>query len=238
MERCYLSDNIYLEKNKLFIEEEGISKKIKENNWHIKLKEYGWYKLSMTWIKKLNKLNIKNKTNSLFGSLDCGENGDCLFHCISYAISPDLTYDAKQLRNDLSNYITNDDFNMIINYYKIFSLSNDFDQTWDLKDIKIEDFKQKIKDGGDDYWGDIFMLNLLEKYLDINIIILNSNYEANEHYYYPFSEYDSNKNSIMLLYENNVHFQIVGHFQNENMISFFKHEYMPIEILRLIKFLR
>jgi hypothetical protein len=238
MDRFYLSDSVYQEKNQLYTEENGISNKIKNNNWHIKLNEYGWSKLSITWIKQLNKLNTIKEKNSLFGSLDCGENGDCLFHCISYAISPDLSYDAKQLRHDLSNYITDDDFNMIINYYKIFSLSGDFDENWNLKDIKIQDFKEKIKEGGNEYWGDIFMLNLLEKYLQINIIILNSNYDTNEHYYYPFSEYDLTKNSIILLYENNIHFQVIGHFQNGNMLSIFNHENIPKEILRLIKFLR
>ena len=184
-EELYLTDTIFLKDNKLYYEEKNQIKEIKKHNWHHILRSYGWEKLHKQWIKKLNGYLTKPNNNSLYGSLDCGGEGDCLFHCISYALSSDLTYDAEQLRYDLSEFINEKDYELIMEYYNIFSKSNDFDENWDLKDITFNDFKEKIKKGGDEYWGDIFMVHLLERFLNMNFIILNSNYQTNEHYYYP-----------------------------------------------------
>ena len=56
MDKFYLTDNIYLQDNKLFYEENNKIKNIKPNNWHTFLKDYGWEKLNLKWIKKLNSL--------------------------------------------------------------------------------------------------------------------------------------------------------------------------------------
>ena len=244
MDKLYLTEKIYEHNDKLFYEEKNKIKEIKNTNWHIQLREYGWSKLHISWIKKLNKLklnNLKEKSskNSLYGILDCGENGDCLFHCISYALNHELIYNSSNLRYELSEYITEENYKMIIDYYRIFKLSDDFDENWDLENMTFEEFKEKIKIGGDDYWGDFFMISLLQDYLNVNFIILNSNYDTNEHYYYPLvKEYDENKKTILLLYENNIHFQLIGHFQDGNMKTILTHQEIPKEILYLIKYLR
>ena len=41
-----------------------------------------------------------------------------------------------------------------------------------------------------------------------------------------------------LLYENDMHFKLVGNFQEGNMITLFTKETLPIEILKLINYLR
>ena len=55
--------------------------------------------------------------------------------------------------------------------------------------------------------------------------------------FYPlFYEYDNNINTIVLLFENNMHFKIVGYFNGNNMQTLFDQKSMPIEILKLINF--
>ena len=51
-------------------------------------------------------------------------------------------------------------------------------------------------------------------------------------------EYDNNINTIVLLFENNMHFKIVGYFNGNNMQTLFDQKSMPIEILKLINYLR
>ena len=125
MDKFYLTDNIYLQDNKLFYEENNKIKNIKPNNWHTFLKDYGWEKLNLKWIKKLNSLTKLPPKNSRWGALDCGSDGDCLFHCICYALKSDTimeddNLDVSYLRNLVSENITNEKFTEIITIYKIF----------------------------------------------------------------------------------------------------------------------
>ena len=100
MEQFFFTDKIYLQGDKLYKND----KLIKNHNWHHILCEFGWEKINLRWIKKLNKLSDKNQKNSLFGILDCGGEGDCFFHCISYALKSqhlfdiDYDFDVKILR--------------------------------------------------------------------------------------------------------------------------------------------
>ena len=103
-EPYYLTDKIFIQNNKYFYDNQPI----KNHNWHHLLKEYGWEKLNKFWIKKLNKLSGLKCNNSLFGVLECGSNGDCLFNCISYAINQVDITDSKTLRESLSESIDND----------------------------------------------------------------------------------------------------------------------------------
>jgi len=65
---------------------------------------------------------------------------------------------------------------------------------------------------------------------------LSSNNITNQHNYYPLLyEFDEKLKTIILLYEDNMHFKLIGYFDN-NMITLF--ENVPQEILKLIKYLR
>ena len=46
--------------------------------------------------------------------------------------------------------------------------------------------------------------------------------------------YKPHTESIILLYENHNHFKLIGNFQENNMISLFKHRNLPIEIKNMI----
>jgi len=232
MEEHYLTDKICLRNKELFYED----KIIKHNNWQHYLKDYGWEKLHKKWIKKLNDYLDKPSRNSLFGCLDCGGDGDCLFHCLSYAINNGNIFEnnSNSLRNLLSESITKDKFDEIISIYKILNESDDFDEDWDPETITLQEFKDKIIEGGNEYWGDNILVNLLKEVLEINIIILNSNENTNEFYNYPLLyDYDKDMNTIILLYENSIHFKLIGHFKDNNMIYLFTNKTIPKEILKL-----
>lgn len=237
----YLTGNIFFYNNKLFYENEGGDKEVKNHNWHHILKEYGWEKLNKHWIKKLNSYLKKPLTNSLYGSLDCGGSGDCLFHCISFALNEfyDEKYNVSGLRKGISESLEEKKYNELIEFYKIFKDIGDFDEDWDPNEMTIDTFKELLIRGGDEYWGDFMTIILIKEYLNINIIILNSNELTNEYYHYPlFYEYDEKINTIILLYEDGNHFKLIGNFQKGNMITFFNNKSIPNEILKLINYLR
>ena len=242
MDKYYYTDTIYLQDTNIYYDKDNIKKKVKNYNWHKILNEYGWEKLNIRWIKKLNNLIDFVPRNSLFGVLDCGGEGDCLFHCISYALKSgdvfniNLNYEVSDLRQIACDNIDYDKFIEIIGIYKILKDSDDFDEDWDPYEIDFDEFKEILLEGGNNYWGDNIIINILKEKLNINIIILSSNNITNQHNYYPLLyEFDEKLKTIILLYEDNMHFKLVGYFDN-NMITLF--ENVPQEILKLIKYLR
>ena len=62
MTEQYLSENIVIKEGSTFYQD----KLIKKHNWHLKLEELGWDKLSKQWITKLNKYHNPYPNNSLF----------------------------------------------------------------------------------------------------------------------------------------------------------------------------
>jgi len=237
IDQYFFTDTIYLQDHKLYKN----NKIIKDYNWHRILSEYGWEKLNIRWIKKLNRLITESPKNSLFGILDCGGDGDCFFHCLSYALKSEQLFnieydmDVLKIRELISNNIDDQKFNEIISIYKILYDSNDFDENWNPYCITINEFKELIKNGGDDYWCDQILLNNIKDILNINLIILNNNDITNEYYYYPISyDYNDNNQTIILLYENEMHFKLIGYFKENQMIVLFNNKNIPNEILTLI----
>ena len=194
---------------------------------HLYLNEFGWEKIHRNWIIKLNKLSDKKKKNSTFGCLDCGEGGNCLFNCISYSLTPYSEYNNIDeniylLRLMLSENIDDKLFSEIIDIYKINMINGEFEEMWDPFTITINDFKEKIINGGNEYWGDFLLISVLKKILKVNIIILYSNAKKNEFYNYSLlHEYDKTLNTIILSYEDDIHFRLVGHYNEQQMIVLF-----------------
>lgn len=237
VDKLYLTENIFSLDNKLYYEKDEKVQEVKNHNWHRMLNNYGWEKLNKQWIKNLNSYLKKPSNNSLYGCLDCGGDGECLFHCINYAINGDN--DPSFLRKGLSESITKEKYELMIEFYQIMKGFNEFEEDWDPNKISYKEFKEKVKEGGNQYWGDFLLLNLLKEYLNVNLIMLNSNDHTNEYYYYPlFYEYDETIQTIVLLYENGNHFKLIGHFQDGNMICLFTKDTMPCELLKLINVLR
>ena len=97
--------------------------------------------------KKLNKLYNPYPNNSLFGSLECGDDGDCLFHCISYALNTKCKefYDSGDIRRLVAESITKEQFDNIISCYRCMKDLDDFDESWDPYEIDtLEKFKEEL----------------------------------------------------------------------------------------------
>ena len=239
MNEYYLSENIYLRDDKLYKN----NKIIKKYDWHRKLNELGWTKLPLPLIKQLNTYSDNKYKNSQYGMLDCGQDGSCFFHCIAYALNSNeiykdepYVYNSQDLRNILANSITNKLFNEIIEIYRILRDSDELYDIWDPYTIKIQEFKNLIIDENNVFWGDHILIGLLMKVLGINIIILNSNEFKNIYNIYNTMEkYDPEKRTILLIYENESHFKLLGHFQETNMITYFSHRTLPKEIYKMFK---
>lgn len=210
--------------------------KINSNNWHKYLDIIGWNKLSFEMIKLINRNSEIKYKNSPYGVIDCGGEGDCLFHCVSNALSSELNdyYDAQDIRKIIADSIDDDTFKNIIETYRVLKDSEDFYEDWDPHNITSkEQFQEIIYEGGNNYWGDHILLQLLTKSFNLNVFIFKNNDITREYGVYPtYEEYNSDFKSIILLYENDIHFKLIGYFKR-NMITLFKDEDIPSEIKRI-----
>jgi len=232
----YLSEDIVIKDGHMYHE----NKVIKKHNWHLKLEELGWQKLHKPWISKLNKLHNPYPNNSLFGSLECGSDGDCLFHCIAYSLNTqyneiyDNLYDSKDIRKLVGDSVSEEQFNDIITCYRSMKDLDDFDESWDPYSIDtLDEFKEQLNESGHTYWCDHLVLQLICQAFNINVLVLSQNEWTNTYEIYPFAQtYDTSKDSIVVIHENEAHFTLLGHFQ-DIMITYFTHDKLPLEIKKL-----
>ena len=240
--KIYLSPNIYLYSNSYYYEDELNKKNIKINkkNWHNYLEECGWEKLELGWRKRLK----SKEHNSLYGVLDCGAEGDCLFNCISDAfkkihIPEDETYSSIELRNLIALEINKNNYDIIIENYRLEVDSNEFDGFWDPYKVQnIEELQNEIRKMGNSFWGDHILIQLLETALNINIIILNSeNNFFDEKQQYKIqstgNQFMKERRSIILSYCVNSHFQLIGYFDGDIMKKMFNFEQIPKELIKV-----
>jgi len=237
-EGYYLTDNVRLIGDKM---EHRRSQDhdfipIKNNNWHRVLSDYGWQKIPKQWLIKLNKLSVTKEKNSLYGVLDCESDGDCFFHCIANALNErdrgTEYYDGSDIRKIISDNITEEQYDIIISTYRIMKDADDFPEGWDPYSINsIDEFRDQIKTSG--YWGDHILLQILSSILNINVFILNCNTVENDYSVYNMlNDINSDYGSIFLIYEDAVHFKLLGHF-NRKMISYFRYDEIPFELKSL-----
>ena len=238
----FLTDNLRMINNKMEYRtnENSNFKPVLKRNWHILLEEYGWGKITKQWITQLNKLSPCKEKNSLYGVFDCESDGNCFFHCIAHALNEkylgtELYYNSDDIRKMISDNLTEEQYDTIINYYRIMKDANDFDENWDPYSIhSIEEFKEKINISGHEYWGDWILLQVLINSLQMNIFILNSNsIENNYSVYNTLNDYNPNYGTIFLLYEDTCHFKLIGNFNGSKMISYFENNTLPIELRKL-----
>ena len=232
MDEIYLSEDIVIKNGHTYY----CDKLVKRHNWHLKLQDIGWGKLHRQWITKLNKLYNPYPNNSLFGCLECGDDGDCLFHCVSYAlnIQSNEYYDSQDIRIKVSESITEEQFNDIISCYRCMKDLDDFDESWDPYEINtLDKFKEELCKTGHSYWGDHFLIQLIMETFHLNLLILTQNEYTETYEAYPLAyPYNQDRNTIILLHENNSHFKLLGHF-NDIMNTNFNHTTLPLEIKRL-----
>jgi len=202
----------------------SINKKIKINkkNWKKYLKDYGWAPMPLNWRNMLD--------NRDFGILDCGSNGDCLYHVFAEGLNlnnifngdVDSLHDVKNIRHIAADGITPENFEIILDNYKC---DNDFG-LWDPETVDtIEQLKTEIMEEGDNFWGDHIILQLIQDKLQLNVILLDENdihYMVNDIY-----KYDK---TIIIYYLNNNHFQLIGYFNGNYMQTIFNKDEIPESI--------
>lgn len=238
MEDFYLTDKITIKDNKMFYENRI---RITKNNWHLYLDEYGWEKIPKPWIIKLNKLSsVKNK-NSKYGVYGCEKDGNCFFQCIANALNEkyrynNISYNYENIRNIIADSITEEIYLNLIKYYRIMKDANDFDEGWDPYSIQdIDEFKRELRQSGNNYWGDYLLLNTIIKLLRLNIFILNSNDDIKDYSIYnTLNDYNSEYNTIFLLFVENSHFKLIGCFDDNEIISYFNDNNIPEELIKLL----
>ena len=233
MDIFYLSDDIFIKNNTMFFINNNKNLKINKSNWHKYLRNIGWEKLNRNYISQLNKLVLKPNKNSLFGILDCGGDGNCLFNCIEYAYNNNINTDelisSKLLRSKIATSINNTIFNDIISYYKILHDNNEIEYFNPYK-TTLKDFKKLIQN--EDFWCDYILINQLINILKINIIILFNNNDKLS-IYNTLHKYDEELPSIIIYYLSNEHFQLIGYF-NKIMHTWFTNDILPNEIKLLL----
>ena len=221
MTECYLNDSIYIQHGVTYVEEKKHRIQIQKHNWHRYLKDIGWKKLPRKWITELNKHSIQKEKNSLFGILSCPGDGDCLFHSIANAINESQGYmsfyTGKDIRKEISESITEDTFDMIIQCYRAMKDASDFQDSWNPHEITdLTQFKRCLCKGGHEYWGDSLLIQLISSHYNINVFVLSNDMGP-----YPMmTEYNSENPTICLWFDEN-HFELMGHFDGKQMISYF-----------------
>lgn len=240
-EKYYLSSNLFIEKAKLYFEniDSKDNIKINERNMFKYLAEYGWEKLPLQWRRKLK--------DTKFLLLECGSDGNCLFHVISEALNnyiitchisnsnysstckhepntleSDKMYDVSMLRSMAAECITTDNFEFILETYKMETDTGDFFGEWDPNLIEnIEDLKTEILKPDDNFWGDHTILQLLGEKLKINFIIFNSPLVNDCSFYNSDLENLKFDKTMLIYYDSSVHFNLIGYFDGNLVQTLF-----------------
>lgn len=235
MEERYLTPNLVVKDNiTYYINDKQKTIKITKNNWHKYMNEYGWEKLDGGWIRRLNKHSENKNKNSCWGLLDCGGDGDCLFYAVAEAIGePDM----QTIREIAAKQITDENFDIIIESYRTAYDSGEFIFEWNPYEIITKDnLREELQKTGHNYWGDHIVVQLLEKALNINFIILNTENEVikrgtlKERFsiHSLATEFNPNRKTIILYYIDSEHFKLVGYFNETHMQMIF--DDIPMEL--------
>ena len=200
---------------------------INHRNWLTNFNEYGYSEIDEVWKSRLG------KNFSKIGIMECGSEGDCLFYAVAEAlnfenmkkVSKEDIYTVESLREIAAYQITEDNFPLIIESYRLEADSFDFNGNWEPSEIQsIEDLRTELIIPGNNFWGDIIVLQLLQQALRVNFIILRSD---SAQLYPTATENDEYELSIILYYEDNIHFKLVGIFQSNNLYTVQKTKKMP-----------
>ena len=233
----YLTNNIFITNKQTFVKRNNSKKKITKKNWHKFLDNYGWCKMVLGWKKRLKEIK---SPNSCFGILECGSDGDCLFHVLCEGLNSNNLVDLKlpkytvsSLRILVANEINKENFDIIIESYRAEKEVNEFNGQWDPYVVdNIKQLKNEICKCGNNFWGDHILLQLLQKKLKFNVIIFNSeNYYSLENKFKINStvsnDFENYDNTIMIYFSDNIHFQLIGYYNGCLMKTLFKKDEIP-----------
>ena len=222
----YITDSLYFKDKKLYYNSELVD----YTNYLEALEEYGFEPLSEEWTMRLD---------DNYFLLDCGGDGDCLFHVISEALNLDnmskgkksILYEAKDIRKIAASSVTRKNFRDIICAYTLAKESDDFIGLWNPNFVEtVKDLREEILEMGDNFWGDQLILALIQDKLKLNVIILSN---TNTRVYPTCTDINKFEKTIVIYYYNEVHFQLVTHFDMETskLTSIFNKKKIPSELL-------
>lgn len=231
MEEYYITEDLYF-KNKCFYKYDNNKDKeiiINKKNWYKYLKEYGWEKIEEEWKNKLE--------NNYVCLLECGSDGDCLFHVLSEALNFELIFNYKIPKNDIcslrelcANEINEGNFDIILESYRAENEFGEFFGEWDPNNINsIDELKLEIIKLGNNFWGDHILMQLLSTKLEINFVILSDNLNIN-----IINNELKYQKTIFIYYFDNLHFQLIGYFNGRYIETVFDNNNLPICFSRLI----
>ena len=129
----------------------------------------------------------------------------------------------------------------ILNNYVIEKECSEFNGEWNPDDIKSkEDLKLEIEKCGNNFWGDHILLQLLQKALNINVIILKSDNYCNsindDDRFVIHSLCDilhQDRKTIIIYYFEEFHFQLVGYFDGNIMKTLFSYDEIPPDVMSI-----
>ena len=238
----YLTDEIIIYEGKYYKKKINNKNLITIKNWQKHLSDCGWLKLELAWVRRLNKYStIKNKT-SCWGILDCESNGDCFYSVISEALNYHnrnienlIHYDSIDIRKKISNQINKDNFEEIMNVYKIEKELSEFKHSWDINLVKnYKDLRNELIKEGNNYWADFLIIELFKNEFNMNLIILNDYNNNNKCELYSIGDnLDKLKETIIIYYQDQTHFQLIGYFINNQIKKIFKYDEIPEEIIKI-----
>ena len=229
----YITDSLYFKDKKLYY----IDELVDYTNYQEALEDYGFEPITDEWAMRLD---------DNYFLLDCGGDGDCLFHVISEALNLDkiskskkgkktILYEAKDIRKIAADSVTRKNFRDIICAYPLAKESDEFIGLWNPNFVEtVKDLREEILEMGDNFWGDQIILSLIQEKLKLNVIILSNTSTS----IYPTGT-DINKfeRTIVIYYYNDVHFQLVSYFDMENsrLETIFTKDTLPSELLHVYK---
>lgn len=186
-----------------------------------------WEPLQPEWESKLlcKTFVIKN----------CLGDGNCQFRSIETALSHSgCKTDHERLRKSLVKYINsldNKDFFDIIHLYRIEKQNGEFIGDWDPFSIKNKkQFNNELKKPGFSFQGDHITLSLISKALNIDIILLDNNFNITN-----LSNPEKLQPKIIILYYDGTgtsgHYQTIGLCSKRKKVhTMFKRSELPSEI--------
>ena len=161
-------------------------KKISET---IKIKSIKKHKKTKKNLKTKNKLvspqKIENTSewdaiDEVLHIFDAGGGGDCMFLSLAKVFNinkfQNKNWTAKSIRKLCADSITLNDFNYA-KYQSIYTIPQEetdlYLMEFDINDVNtLKEFKKHIKQMGNHYWGDQFLLSIISKICKINIVII------------------------------------------------------------------
>ncbi len=227
----YITDSLFFRDKKLYYNDELVD----YTNYQEALEDYGFEPIPDEWAMRLD---------DNYFLLDCGGDGDCLFHVISEALNLDnissgkkkvSLYDAKDIRKIAADSVNRKNFRDIICAYTLAKESDDFIGLWNPLFVEtVKDLREEILEMGDNFWGDQLVLSLIQDKLKLNVIILS---DTSTKVYPTGTDINKFERTLVIYYYNDVHFQLVSYFDMEKsrLKTIFSKDQLPEELSLVYK---